>query len=157
MFLADGGADYNAALTTGEPLISSMKLDADPSEVPAFRQTRTPLSAYEEWQLHREQRELRKGQLDHWEATASQTGSGRPIDALICPPAPYPAVPHGEVRSSIYTIPWNSMDYPALVIPVTRVDPELDVKIARQEFLSDEDVHIDGLCSCSVLLPLFSC
>ncbi|OBZ80081.1 Acetamidase, partial [Grifola frondosa] len=138
-FLADGGADYKASLTTGEPLINNLAPDADPLDIPAFRQPREPLSAYQVWQLNKEMRQLRKAHLDYWESTVSATGTGRPVDALICPVAPYAAVPHGKTRSSIYTIIWNALDYPSLVIPVTTVDPALDVKSSRDEFLSSED------------------
>lgn len=48
------------------------------------------------WQLHKEKRELRKSYLDHWEATVSQTGTGRPVDAIISPAVAYTAVPHGH-------------------------------------------------------------
>ncbi|KAI9063035.1 general amidase [Trametes sanguinea] len=138
-WLADGSEDYNSCLTTGEPLINSMMPGADPNDVPAFRIPRKPLTAFQQWQLNKERRALRKAYLDRWEATASETGTGRPIDALICPVAPYAAVPHGQTRSSIYTIIWNTLDYPALVIPVTAVDTQVDVKPNRESFWSDED------------------
>ncbi|PIL31996.1 hypothetical protein GSI_06700 [Ganoderma sinense ZZ0214-1] len=138
-FLADGSEDYNSCLTTGEPIINSMDPDADPNHVPAFRIPRAPLSAYHVWQLNKERKELRKMLLDRWQATVSQTGTGRPIDALICPVAPYPAVLHGQTRSSVYTIIWNTMDYPALIIPVTTVDPALDAKPTRESFWSEDD------------------
>lgn len=75
-----------------------MDPNADPNDIPSFRVPRPPLSAYQMWQLSKERRELRKSLLDRWEATAFQTGTGRPIDALICPVAPYAAVPHGQTR-----------------------------------------------------------
>ncbi|KAI0825163.1 general amidase [Trametes gibbosa] len=145
IWLADGSQDYNSCLTTGEPLINSMDPDASPDDIPAFRVTRQPLTAYQVWQLNKERRTLRKIYLDRWEATASLTGTGRPIDALIAPVAPYPAVPHGKTRSSIYTVIWNSLDYPSLVIPVTKVDPKVDVVPVREEFWSDEDKIVHDL------------
>ena len=102
IFLSDGGADYQAALTSGEPLINSMKPDADPLEIPPFRRPRKPLSVYQLWQLHKERRELRKAYFDRWEATESQTDTLRPVDALICPVSPYAAVPHGEGRLAFF-------------------------------------------------------
>ncbi|KAI0757030.1 general amidase [Daedaleopsis nitida] len=142
IFLSDGSEDYNSCLTTGEPFIHSMDPNADPNDIPSFRVPRQPLSAYQLWQLSKERRELRKSLLDRWEATTSQTGTGRPIDALICPAAPYAAVPHGQTRSSIYTIIWNTADYPGLIIPVTKVDPDIDRISARDTFWSDEDAHV---------------
>ncbi|EIW64700.1 general amidase [Trametes versicolor FP-101664 SS1] len=144
-WLADGSEDYNACLTTGEPLIHSMDPNADPNDIPDFRIPRKPLTAYQIWQLHKERRELHKAHLDRWEATISETGTGRPIDAIICPPAPYTAVPHGQTRSSIYTVIWNALDCPSLIIPVTKVDPQVDVAPTREEFWSSEDKLIHGL------------
>ncbi|TFK57269.1 general amidase [Heliocybe sulcata] len=140
IWAADGGADYQAALaTSGEPLINSMKLDADPNEVVAHRKPRDPLTAYDLWQLHKQKRQLRKEYMDLWLATASQTGTGRPIDALICPAAPYAAVPHGQTRSAVYTMVWNALDYPALVLPVTEVDPSVDIVKTQERLFGPQD------------------
>ncbi|EMD42024.1 hypothetical protein CERSUDRAFT_79624 [Gelatoporia subvermispora B] len=139
IWLSDGGADYKEALVTGEHLINSMDPEADPMDVPVFRRPRDPLSAFQLWKLSKERSDLRKEYLDYWESTAAMTGTGRPVDALICPVAPYPAVRHGQTRSSFYTIPWNTLNYPSLVIPVTRVNPSIDTKPTRSEFLSADD------------------
>ena len=48
-------------------------------------------------------------------------------------------------RSSMYTIIWNTMDYPALVIPVTTVDPAIDVRSARDIFWSEDDDAIHNM------------
>lgn len=57
----------------------------------------SPKTAWELWQLHAERRDLQKSYLDHWAATGNdgKTGTGRPVDAIIAPVAPYPAPPHG--------------------------------------------------------------
>lgn len=49
-------------------------------------------------------------------------------------------------RSSIYTIIWNTMDYPALILPVTTVDPALDVKPVRESFWSEDDEVVYKMC-----------
>ncbi|KAH9944410.1 general amidase [Epithele typhae] len=141
-FLNDGNDDFNASIITGEPLIQSMNPDEDPSYVAPWRVPRPKATAYEIWQLNKERRALRKALLDRWEATSAQTGTGRPIDALISPAGPYTAVPHGHVRSSVYTIIWNTMDYPSLVFPVTKVDPALDAKPIREDFWSEDDKFV---------------
>ncbi|KZT30413.1 general amidase [Neolentinus lepideus HHB14362 ss-1] len=140
IWTADGGADYRAALlTVGEPLINSMKPDADPHEVVAHRKHREPLTVYDLWQVHKQKRQLRKEYMDLWNSTASKTETGRPIDALICPPAPYAAVPHGQTRSAGYTMVWNALDYPALIVPVTKVDPSVDVVEPQERFFGQGD------------------
>ncbi|EPQ60789.1 amidase [Gloeophyllum trabeum ATCC 11539] len=146
IWYADGGEDYEACLSpTGEPLINSMKPGADPHEVVAHRKPREPLSAYKLWQLHKQKRRLRKEHLDRWESTSSRTGTGRPIDALLCPVAPYVAVPHGQTRSAVYTMIWNALDYPALAIPVTKVDPSVDTVQSRERFFSPDDETLHKL------------
>ena len=52
-------------------------------------------TTYELWQVHKQRRELRREYLEYWQASASKTGTGRPIDAVIAPVAPFPAPPHG--------------------------------------------------------------
>ncbi|KAL6309985.1 general amidase [Sparassis latifolia] len=139
IWTSDGYADYRASVNTGEPLLHSMKPDADPSDVPPHRRPREPLSSFDVWQLNKERRELRKAHLDYWESSITRTGTGRPVDALICPGGPYPAVPHGHARPSFYTWMWNSLDYPVLAIPVTKVDASQDVKPPPHKFLSADD------------------
>ena len=45
-----------------------------------------------------------------------------------------------------YTSVWNGLDYPACVIPVTQVDPVLDVPQTRSKFISDADRENHDLC-----------
>ncbi|KAG6873896.1 hypothetical protein C0995_009675 [Termitomyces sp. Mi166 len=148
IFSAGSAEDFAAiSAESGEPLITSMVpgkeiTDIDPSTMIL---TRAPLSAYELWQLQKKKRDLRQGYLEHWLATASETGTGRPVDAIIVPVAPFTAVPHGEESHVGYTMVWNVLDCPALVIPVSRVDPMLDVRKPAHEFLSDSDKAIYDL------------
>jgi hypothetical protein len=71
------------------------------TDTPKDLETPAPLfvsegkSAWELWGLHKQRRALQKEYLDHWEATISKTGTGRPVDAIISPAAAYPAPPHG--------------------------------------------------------------
>lgn len=53
------------------------------------------ITAYQLWQIHKERRDIQKEYLDHWENTIEVTGTGRPVDAIISPVAPYTAPPHG--------------------------------------------------------------
>ena len=38
------------------------------------------------------------------------------------------------------------MDYPCLILPVTKVDSQLDIKSTREEFWSDVDKEVHELC-----------
>jgi amidase len=69
------------------------------------------------------------------------------VDAIIAPTAPYAAPPHGMNKSANYTLWCNALDYPALVIPVTKVDAELDTKIPAHQFLSEGDEKNYEFCA----------
>ena len=69
----------------------------------------------------------RKRYLDELRATVSQTTTGRPLDGIICPVAPFPAPPHGQYVYAGYTCVWNVLDLPSVAIPVTMVDQNIDV------------------------------
>ncbi|KAG6880002.1 hypothetical protein C0992_008209 [Termitomyces sp. T32_za158] len=143
IFSAGAEEDFAAvSAESGEPLIKSMVPEKELESDPTALLTKAPLSAYQLWQLHKKKQELRQSYLEHWLATANETGTGRPVDAIIAPVAPFTAVPHGKYSYVRYTMVWNVLDYPALVIPVSRVDPALDVKKPAHEFLSDSDKSI---------------
>lgn len=63
-----------------------------------LRKSAKPLDVHELWALHKRKREIQKLHLDHWMNTKLRTGTGRPIDALLSPVAPFPAPPHGLNR-----------------------------------------------------------
>ena len=63
--------------------------------VPSFRPLTDGISAYELWQVQKLKRDLRQEYLDHWNATVELTGTGRPVDAILSPCAPFVAPPHG--------------------------------------------------------------
>lgn len=101
--LAEGGAgaaeDYRVEITepTGEPVIMSMEPENDGGATSAsFRPPDIPASAYQLWQMHKRKRILREEYLDHWDRTVNETGTGRPVDALVTPTSPFAAVPHGK-------------------------------------------------------------
>ncbi|CAF4349449.1 unnamed protein product, partial [Adineta steineri] len=48
------------------------------------------------------------------------------IDCLLAPGAPSAASQHGTSRWWGYTSVWNLLDYPAVIFPVTVVDPVKD-------------------------------
>ena len=52
-------------------------------------------TAYQLWQLQKKRLALRQEYTVHWNATVSETGTGRPVDAVISPVAPFAAPPHG--------------------------------------------------------------
>lgn len=60
--------------------------------------------------------------LSEWNTVAPE------MDVILCPAFPTPAPAHDTSRYWGYTSLFNLLDYSALVFPVTKVDPERDVK-----------------------------
>ncbi|KZV69062.1 general amidase [Peniophora sp. CONT] len=136
---AAGQEDFKPVIAlTGEPLIDSMSVEGIAN--PYALVTRTGvLTAYELWQVHRRRQILRKEYLDKWQETAKTTSTGRPVDALISPAAPWAAPPHGRNTNASYTRVFNALDYVSCVFPVTKVDPTVDAKQPPHQFLSEQD------------------
>lgn len=97
VWTAGSAEDYKAITSiTGEPVINSMKVaDEEADNVPNDFLPPGSVSAYGLWQFQKQKRDLRQEYLEHWNNTTQETGTGRPVDAIIAPVAPYTAVPHG--------------------------------------------------------------
>ncbi|KAJ5215695.1 Amidase [Penicillium cinerascens] len=84
---------------------------------------------------------FRYAYLQEWNSVAPE------MDVIICPAFPTPAPLHGTSRYWGYTSLFNLLDYPALVFPVTKVDPERDAKdityTPKNEFDSWAHEHYD--------------
>ncbi|KAL0071732.1 hypothetical protein AAF712_000654 [Marasmius tenuissimus] len=140
---AGAAEDYEiVTAVSGEPVIQTMLPETDilAGETLSYRpSSATAFSAYKLWQVQKARRVLREEYLQHWQETIEVTGTGRPVDAIICPVAATPAPPHGTTKNANYTMIWNALDYAALVIPVSKVDQKLDVKRERSAFYNDDD------------------
>ena len=165
IWAAAGVEDYAAVTSrTGEPILKSMS-NSGTSDSDIYIKD-TSISAFELFQVHKRRAALRKEHLDYWQSTKASTSTGRPVDAVISPVAPFPPPPHGKnKRVSISTLPhcrrnadsfysnaqytliWNALDYPACVFPVTQVDPVLDQPKGPHKFLSKEDKRVYELCT----------
>ncbi|KAH9935666.1 general amidase [Fomitopsis serialis] len=129
----------------GEPLLSGMGTDEDTSPGFFTGDGAKDVHAYELWQLQNKLFNMRKAYLEHWQKTASQTGTGRPVDAIICPASASVAAPHGQNQYTNYTTVWNTLDYAATVFPVTKVDARVDVKSPPHSFHSSIDKIYHGM------------
>lgn len=99
------------------------------------------LTSHESWKLNLRRDEVRQNMLKQWMSTASQTTTGRPIDALISPATFGPAPKHKGMIYTTTTI-YNTLDWPACVVPVTVVDPTLDKIETDFQAASDIDQAI---------------
>ncbi|KAI3619150.1 general amidase [Moniliophthora roreri] len=126
---------------SGEPLIEHMALEGQTPE--SYRKLPAESkSAYEVWQAQKRQRTLREEYLQHWNETVSSTGTGRAVDGIIAPVSHSAGMPHGKNYVYDYTDVWNVLDYPALTIPVGKVDSRVDKKVPRDTFFNSRDKKV---------------
>ena len=102
-------------------------------------------------EINRAKRAYQKGFLDYWMSTAASSPTGRPIDGLIAPVAPFPAALPGKFTYYNYTTFVNILDYTSCVIPVTTVDKKVDLVNQTVDPLSDIDAQTAPLCKLSAL------
>ncbi|KXL49123.1 hypothetical protein M433DRAFT_158983 [Acidomyces richmondensis BFW] len=125
----DGGADCRKDFElSGEPPAPQVIMEESPQA-----------SASEIMATNIAKRELQKEYLEYWNSTAEQSGTGRPVDAVISPLAPFAAA-----RPALYTYygysTWvNVLDYTSVVVPVTIVDKTIDKKIEGFKAVSETD------------------
>lgn len=133
-FVSDGGVHVRKETEeTGEPFFPYMSMYGTTPE----------MKVSELWKLHAERTSLIKKYLDRWNATASQTSTGCPIDAIIMPATPFAGNPNGKFHDYVgYTSPFNLVDYSVGTFPVTRANKDLDIKEERTEFYSKTDENI---------------
>lgn len=93
-------------------------------------------------------REYQKQYMDYWNSTTQITGTGRPVDAVVCPVAPHAAVIPKRYDYVGYTSFLNLLDYTSVAIPVTHADKNVDVAQPR-EFLSEVDEKLYNGCKCT--------
>ncbi|GAA6012111.1 hypothetical protein JCM11491_001754 [Sporobolomyces phaffii] len=128
LFDADGGRDIAEAVAlSGEPNLNGI-LSANAQE----------LSTFEYWRLCLRRKVFITKQLASWEETATRTGTGRPIDAMIAPTAPYTSFEHDAQQYIGYTGAFNLTDQSVGIVPVTKVTME-DVKEEPHDFQCDFD------------------
>ena len=92
--------------------------------------------------------------MEYWNSTKDQTGTGRPVDALIMPVAPFPAARREQFKYYGYTIIINVLDYTACTVPVTYSNQNIDTANGDFEPISELDQDIMAACGCS--LPYLS-
>ncbi|KAL4820404.1 amidase signature domain-containing protein [Aspergillus spinulosporus] len=125
----DGGADaqYHFGLSGEEPAPQLIVATGLPQK-----------TALEIAKINVAKREYQKLYMDYWNSTSELTGTGRPVDAVICPAAPHAAVIPTQYSHVGYTSVINVLDYTSVVIPVTNADKSVDVNVSR-EFLGELD------------------
>jgi amidase len=91
-------------------------------------------------------RAFRKEYMESWNRTKEITGTGRPLDGIICPVAPSPATEPLTFKYYNYTTWVNLLDYSSVVVPITKVDKSIDVSYTDFKPLSQTDAEIAADC-----------
>ncbi|CAE6496540.1 unnamed protein product [Rhizoctonia solani] len=113
----DGGEALRAPLVeSGEPAIPLIQDLLD------IVQGTTNHHVSESWATNIKRDQIRARVLKQWNETSSQSKSGRPIDAILCPTTATLAAPHGTTKWAGYSNYWNLLDLPAAVFPVDVFD-----------------------------------
>ncbi|KAL4965404.1 amidase signature domain-containing protein [Aspergillus stella-maris] len=123
-FAADSGADIHGTLqASGEPEVPQLAISY--GDAPGHFPNRTITDL---WALQRQKSDYQARYLRYWNATAGQTRSGRPVDAIIAPATPTASHKPSEGMYFGYTGVYNVLDFSAAVVAVTRADSTRDVK-----------------------------
>jgi amidase len=137
-WIFDAGKDVKSAFAlSGEPMSEQIKM---------FESLEKEFTATEIAATNVEMRALKKEYLDYWMSTAQKTSTGRSVDAVICPLAPFPAARPGKYSYYGYSTFVNVLDYTSVTFPVTNVDKEVDVKDTGFKALSGHDQKIQDDC-----------
>ncbi|KAG9235564.1 glutamyl-tRNA amidotransferase subunit A [Amylocarpus encephaloides] len=117
LYAPDGGRAFAKGLaTSGEPWLP----------LPEFTMKGSPgvedLEQHDIWKYTKDREIFRYMYLQEWNNAAPT------MDVILSPVGPLPAPPHGTSKYWGYTSIWNLLDYPGIVFPVTKVNPELDAK-----------------------------
>jgi amidase len=99
-------------------------------------------------------RDLKREYLNYWVETEKSTGTGRPVDAVICPLAPFPAARREKYAYYGYSTWVNALDYTSVVVPVTNVDKSVDKVDGEYTPIDERDGEIQGDCKSKPSLVL---
>jgi len=129
----DGGYDCISSFNlSGEPISPQLATAYDKGLVQQYNATQIA-------ETNVRQRELKKEYLEYWNSTAEKTSTGKPVDAVICPVAPFAAARPGLYSYYGYTTWVNLLDYTSVIVPLTNVDPALDPADKDYKPLNEED------------------
>ncbi len=91
-------------------------------------------------------REYQKEYMEYWNSTEALTGTGRPVDALIIPVAPFSAPRPQKYTYYGYSTIFNVLDYTCCTIPITYADQNVDVVAKDFKPISDLDKAVAEGC-----------
>jgi amidase len=143
MWSVDGGQEFRRDTDlSGEPLHPHLE------DWLGHSSAIKPQTVFETWENQQKRTLLGQKWLERWESTKEVTGTGRPIDGLIMPSTPFPAIRHDG------GYPWQFgalsplLDLTTGVFPVTKVDLEKDKVPKGWQAISEMDQKLMDYCEC---------
>jgi amidase len=140
LYFADGAAEEHAAIrTSGEPYRPLSKWILSHAK---------PLSVSQVWRWTEARDAYREQYTAVWNETATNKSITEDseaheldgmVDVILCPVGPGPAPLLNHAKYWGYTAVWNLLDYPALIFPVTVVDPAVDVVEEGYQPMNEKD------------------
>ncbi|KAK2810065.1 hypothetical protein FQN50_003259 [Emmonsiellopsis sp. PD_5] len=106
----------------------TMAKSGEPDLGLSFHPDQKPLTILEAWELSMQRVDFRASVLEQWNAAAKDPS--HPLDAYIAPVNPSVCPMHGDykrIRYMGYTGTVNALDFTACTIPVSFVDPKVDL------------------------------
>lgn len=145
LYFADGGAEMREILRqSGEPMLPLTSFITSENEYCKR------LQIEDLWEQMEKNAEYKTQYANLWNQTATGfDDQGTPIgmvDVILSPAGPGAAPPPDQARYWGYTSQWNLLDYPAVVFPVTQVQPEIDVKETNYQPRNSKDEFNYNLC-----------
>lgn len=129
----DGGKDIHGAFAlSGEPISPQIILSYGKGPQQEFLASQIASTNVDK-------RRIQKEYMDYWNSTVNLTGTGRPVDGIICPLAPYPAARPEKYKYYGYSTWVNGLDYTSVVIPVCLSDKNIDKYSPEYTPISDQD------------------
>jgi len=93
----------------------------------------------EVWDMTIKREEYRAAYAQIWNEAAVNGDPDTTVDVILCPVGPGAAPPLDQSRYWGYTSQWNLLDYPAMVFPVTKVDPAKDAADGEYQPMNAQD------------------
>jgi amidase len=141
VYTLDSGSDIREQLElSGEPEVEGLGIgfNASPQK-----------NAQEIAAINVAKREYQKKYMDYWNASVAETETGRPVDGVLCPVAPFAAARPGRYTYYGYTTFVNVLDYTSVVIPVTKADRKVDTPSTDYKPLNEADEVVYRNCRIS--------
>lgn len=135
-WMFDGGVDVQHAFgLSGEPSSAQVHLTVGKE---LFEETK----ASKIWATNVALRQCKKEYMEYWNSTAELTGTGRPVDGVIAPLAPFPASKPAQFRYYGLTAWVNGLDLTTVALPVTLADKTIDKYEPDYKPISEHDKFI---------------